>query len=370
MVYSLHARVILLGAIWISCVHALLIPDGVTQYPAQPVWSEYLADPFAFEVNGTYYMIGTGGGRDGDNFTFPGLISRDFITWEYDRAVLQIAKQAGQPDSYWAPEIAQKDNVFYLYYSAGFDDKQHRLRVASSTSPLGPYVDSEAVELTDVTKLSFAIDPHAFRDPKDGQWYLYYSKDFLDTDRGYRAGTGIVVDRLLDMTRLAGAPEVVLRARHDWQLFEANRSIYGQVYDWYTLEGASVWQKEPDVYVCFYSGSNWQTPTYGVDYGVASSPMGPFTEDSTDRPRVTRSVDSVIIGPGHNSVVRGPDQQTSYIVYHGWNKARTIRSPYISELRWKTQGPSNSSSGQDLLHVTLVFLVYVIVIVLIFHHAF
>ncbi|CAF1626301.1 unnamed protein product, partial [Adineta ricciae] len=248
-------------------VNSIRIPEGVSEYPTAPIWPNYLADPFAFQSNGMYYMIGTAPYSADDNFTFPALVSSDSTTWKYASHILHITKQAGQPDAYWAPEIAEKDNIYYLFYSAGFDDKQHRIRVATSTSPLGPYEDDDAIELTDVSKLSFAIDPHPFRDQQGGQWYLFYSQDFLDTDDGYRVGTGIVVDRLLDnMTRLAGNKTVVLRAKHDWQLFEANRSIYGHIYDWYTLEGAAVWQQEPNVYVCFYSGSNWKTPTYGVDY--------------------------------------------------------------------------------------------------------
>jgi len=261
--------------------------------------------------------------------------------------------------------------MFYLFYSAGFNDGKHRLRVASSTSPLGPYNDSQSIELTDVTKLSFAIDPHPFYDKKDGQWYLFYSRDFLDTNNGYRAGTGIVVDRLINnMTRLAGNETVVLRARHDWQLYEHNRSIYNHTYDWHTLEGAATWQEESGVYICFYSGGNWRNTSYGVDYGIAySSPMGPYTEDSTNQARITHSIEGIIIGPGHNSIIIGRDRKTIYIVYHAWNEAKTIRSPYISQLNWKTRLPNNSSSGQDLLHVTLLFLVYMIVIFLIFHHA-
>ncbi|UJR36344.1 hypothetical protein I4U23_029071 [Adineta vaga] len=369
MRYGMRNSLIIFSTILIQ-VNSILIPESVSVYPKNPVWSNTLADPFAFESNGIYYMIGTGPALTGNSSTFPGLISNDSITWQYAGDVLQVIQQPNQPYTYWAPEIAEKDNIFYLFYSAGFEDKKHRLRVVSSTSPLGPYNDSQAIELTDVSKLFFAIDPHPFQDKKDGQWYLFYSRDFLDTDDGYRVGTGIVVDRLLDnMTRLAGNETVVLRAKHDWQLFEANRSIYDHVYDWYTLEGAAVWQQEPDVYVCFYSGSNWQTKGYGVDYGIAYSPMGPYTEDSTNEARITHSIDGIIIGPGHNSVIRGPDNQTTYIVYHGWNKAGDKRSPYVSELTWKQKVPINSSSGQDVLHITLLFLVYIIVIILIFHHA-
>jgi GH43 family beta-xylosidase len=353
-------------------VNSILVPQGISVYPEDPIWSGYLADPFAFEFNGTYYMIGTGLGLSENNDTFPSLISHDLITWNYSGDVLYVINQPDQPNSYWAPEITEKDHIFYLFYSVGFGENKHRLRVASSTSPLGPYNDSQSIELTDVTKLSFAIDPHPFQDRNDGLWYLFYSRDFLDINDGYRVGTGIVVDRLIDnMTRLAGNETIVLRAKHDWQIYQSNRSIYDHIYDWYTLEGAAVWQEPSGAYICFYSGSNWQNTTYGIDYGIAySSPMGPYTEDSTNQPRITYSIEGIILGPGHNSIINGRDRQTTYIVYHAWNQARTIRSPYISQLYWKPKViTNNSNSGKDILHVTLLFLVYIIVLFMIFHHA-
>ena len=365
-----RALVLLFSLVRFS-TYSVLVPQGIAEYPKQPVWPGYLADPFAFEVNGTYYMIGTGLGLSKTNDTFPSLSSSDLITWNYTGDVLHVKNQADQPSAYWAPEIAQHDRLFYLFYSAGFDESKHRLRVASSRSPLGPYDDSQAIELTDVTKLPFAIDPHPFRDTKDGQWYLFYSRDFLDTDQGYRAGTGLVVDRLIDnMTRLAGNETVVLRAKHDWQLYQKNRWIYNSTYDWHTLEGASTWQQASGQYVCFYSGGNWQNTSYGVDYGIAfASPWGPYEEDSTSQARVTHSITGTIIGPGHNSIILGRDHETTYIVYHAWNDAKTIRSPYVSPLNWKTMVPSSSSSGQDVLHVVLFLLAYTVVLLLIFHHA-
>ena len=355
----------------IIIVNSVLIPESLTDYPKEPVWSGYLADPYAFEVNGTYYMIGTGLGLSEKQDTFPSLISHDLITWTYAGDILYVIEQLDQPSSYWAPEIAEKDNIFYLYYSVGFNDTKHRLRVVSSTSPLGPYNDSESIELTDIRSLSFAIDPHPFYDKTTNEWYLFYSRDFLDTNNGYRVGTGIVVDHLINnMSQLAGNETMVLRAKHDWQIYERNRSIYDHIYDWHTLEGAATWEQESGVYICFYSGGNWQDKSYGVDYGIAySSPMGPYTEDSIDQARITHSKEGIIIGPGHNSIILGPDKKTTYIIYHAWNQEKTKRSPYISVLNWKKKLPTNSSSGQDLLNITLLFLVYIIVILMIFHHA-
>jgi len=46
-----------------------------------------------------------------------------------------------------------------------------------------------------------------------------------------------------------------------------------------------------------------------------------------------------VIGPGHNSVVVGPDNVTQYIVYHAWDKAHTARRMCVDKLVWTADGP-------------------------------
>ncbi len=67
----------------------------------------------------------------------------------------------------------------------------------------------------------FTIDAHPFRGD-DGQWYLYYARDFLDGDR---PGTALMVDRMLDPLTLAGERRTVLRASADWQILKRERPI-------------------------------------------------------------------------------------------------------------------------------------------------
>ena len=126
--------------------------------------------------------------------------------------------------------------MFYLYYSArgmGSPDADHQLCVATSRSPLGPFEDSGRLLVTDQP---FSIDPHPFQNV-DGEWYLFYSRDFLTLEADHRIGTGIVVDRLVDMLTLAGDPYLVVRPHADWQIFQAQRFHYNAVYDWHTVEG-------------------------------------------------------------------------------------------------------------------------------------
>jgi GH43 family beta-xylosidase len=217
-----------------------------------------------------------------------------------------------------------------MYFSAGVEDRDHHLRVATADRPEGPFRYSGNVLTPDER---FAIDASPFRDD-DGQWYLYYARDVIE---GERVGTSIAVDLLLDMERLAGHPTAVLSATADWQLFLRQRSMYGNVYDWYTLEGPFV-VKRAGRYWCFYSGGAWTGGGYGVSYAVADSPLGPFVEPASDGPALLRSRPGELEGPGHNSVVVGPDAN-DYLVYHAWDAGHTARRMCIDRLEWTADAP-------------------------------
>jgi hypothetical protein len=150
--------------------------------------------------NGEYYAYGTL-----PELTIPVLHSRDLVSWRPLGDALAL--HDGAFAALWAPEVAYDNGTFYMYYSAGGEEGEgHQLRVATATRPSGPFEDSGVVLTPDDP---FTIDAHPFRDD-DGQWYLYYCRDFLDSEGGERVGTGIVVDGLIGMTRLAGERRTVV----------------------------------------------------------------------------------------------------------------------------------------------------------------
>jgi GH43 family beta-xylosidase len=311
-----------------------------------PVYSEYFADPFVWRHGRDYLAIGTGRAEAAGAVSnseqpsvFPLLRSRDLAQWSSAGHAL-VRPDASLGDTYWAPEVVQSGERWYLYYSVGYGDRNHHLRVACSDTPLGPYVD--AVALTSAAEVPFAIDPHPFRDV-DGRWYLFHARDFFDSldesGREVRPGTALVVSPLHEMTALDGATHTVARARCDWQRFAMERPMYGRVFDWHTLEGPFV-VRHDDCYYCLYSGGCWQTDTYGVDYVSARSVLGPWSDDGIESaPRVLRSVPGRVLGPGHCSVVIGPDDTTSCLAYHAWDRDFTARRLCIDELVFTADGP-------------------------------
>jgi beta-xylosidase len=313
-----------------------------------PVYAGYFADPFVWKHEGVYYAVGTGlieaisevsrGSEaltvDGKAGVFLILRSPDLVNWTPVGSALETL-HPDYGDAYWAPEVAFAGGVFYLYYSVGRGDKAHHLRVATSDRPEGPYRDS-GVRLTNPFTCPFAIDASPFQDD-DGRWYLFYARDFLEGG-GTRVGTGVVVDRLVGMTRLAGEERTVVRARHDWQRFQADRIMYGDVHDWHTIEGPCV-RKRNGRYYCLFSAGRWENETYGVDFAVAESVMGPYADRSTpEGAGVLRTVPGQVLGPGHNSIATA-ENGIDYIVYHAWDARMTARRMFIDVIEWTQNGP-------------------------------
>ncbi len=299
-----------------------------------PVYPEYFADPFVLRVGSEYWAYGTGPGVD--DREFPILHSKDFVTWTPTGAALNPPEHL-VGGAFWAPEVAEHDGNFYLYYSAEAkgSDAFQRLRVAIAKHPGGPFLDSGKLLLPDC---GFSIDASPFKDPRDGKWYLFFATDYTTEAP---TGTGLAVVPLAeDMVTPLTAPQVVIRASSDWQIYERNRDYKGKIWPaWYCVEGPFVVFHD-NRYYCFYSGGAWRTHHYGVGVAVADHPLGPWTDErAVHGPTVLKGIPDRVVGPGHNSIVLGPDDRTSYVVYHAWDKDSIARRMCIDPLIWTKDGP-------------------------------
>jgi arabinan endo-1,5-alpha-L-arabinosidase len=293
-------------------------------------------DPAAIKFRGRYYAYATGESVDGR--IFPIMTSADAIHWSFHAGAMAPLPDP-QANEYWAPEVAYHNGLFYLYYAViAFGTPEHHLRVAVSDSPLGPFED-QGLNLT--PNEIFAIDAHPFQDD-DGQWYLFFARDYLEPPY---IGTGNAVDRLVGMTKLSGRPARVLRPYAEWQLFERQRAEKGGV-DWYTVEGPWV-LKRRGKYTCLYSGGCWKERDYGVAYAVSDVPMGPSgyedrsyrDDDNRDGPTLLRTQPGLVLGPGHNSVVKAPNNVADLMVYHGWPPELTGRLLRVDRMEWHAGKP-------------------------------
>ena len=305
--------------------------------PWQPVWPGYFADPFVLRVGDDYFAYGTAetleplpNGRRG---VFRILHSTDLVAWEPIGFALAVMGEAAT-QAYWAPEVAAVGGKYFLYFSKApaRADEKHRVHVAVADQPEGPFRERGAVLPEEI---GFSIDAHPFRDPRDGSWYLFFARDYFDE----RVGTGLAAARLAEnMCGVHGDVVPVLRANHDWQIYERNRTLYGRQWSaWHTVEGPCV-VEHGGRYYCFYSGGNWQTQDYGVSYAVADHPLGPWRHAEPAGPSVLRQLPGELIGPGHNSVTVAPDGRTM-MVFHAWDAVHTARRMFVAPIDWTNTGP-------------------------------
>ncbi len=288
-----------------------------------PVYSRNFPDPFVLKYCGEYWAYCTGFWHD--NRCFGILHSRDLVHWRELAGAMEPLPD-GWPE-YWAPEVTYDNGRFYMYYSVG-NEEHMQIRVAVAEHPAGPFIDSGRRLTTE----DFAIDAHVFIDD-DGTRYLFYATDFLEHSH---IGTGTVRDQLLDPWTLAGQPRPVTRACYDWQVYDPQRAEKGGV-RWHTVEGPFV-LKHKGRYYQMFSGGNWKNVTYGVSFATSDNLATPdewLQECDGERVLpILRTLPGQIVGPGHNSVVRGPDNLQLFCVYHRWVQDNSGRLLSIDRLDW------------------------------------
>lgn len=309
-----------------------------------PVYPRSFPDPFVLKFRGEYWGYCTGFWNDGRAFGI--LHSRDLVEWEEKAGAMEPLP--GGHTCYWAPEVTYDNGRFYLYYSVGNEERME-IRVAVADSPEGPFADSGRR----LTGEPFAIDAHVFLD-RDGTRWLFYATDFLTHSH---IGTGTVRDRMVDPFTLAGDPRPVTLPRHDWHVYHPNRPEKGGV-RWHTVEGPFVLERD-GLYYQMFSGGNWQNPTYGVSY--ATSEEGPRSlEEWTQEALPILRTTGEVVGPGHNSVVRGPDNRQLWCVYHRWSPDTSARVLAIDLLDWegsrmRVDGPSTTPQPAPRLPTVFAF---------------
>jgi arabinan endo-1,5-alpha-L-arabinosidase len=294
----------------------------------QPVWDGYCADPFVLRTANGYTMYGSAPGPRADGRLFQILTSNDLIRWTDVGGALVPLTGAESGTDYWAPEVVEVDGVYWMYYSAGIGDAGHHLRVATATEAAGPFHDT-GVDLT--PDLPFAIDPSPFLDAAGSRWLFFAT----DKPEGERPGTVIAIARMISMSSL-GEHRILLTASADWQRYQADRPMYGQLRDWHTLEGPQVICHDGRYWMCFSAG-NWHGAGYGVGLATARQPQGPWRQVG-DGPGLLNSADTGLIGPGHNSLFTNHAGEL-WTAFHAWDQDRTRRSPYLVKIDWTADDP-------------------------------
>ncbi len=238
------------------------------------------ADPEVAIFNGKYYIYPTTDGYPGwSGKEFHTLSSDDLLTWKDEGVILDVSKLQWGKENAWAPSIAFRDGYYYYYFS-----NKQEIGVARSSSPAGPFEDALGRPL--VAKGQYndiqAIDPQVYIDD-DGQAYLYFGNGNLYVQKLNQ-----------DMTSFDG-PAVRITPP-DFR------------------EGVYTFKRNGTYYLMF-SEDDTRSENYRVSYSMGSSPMGPFTK-AANSPVLQKDLSLGIKGTGHHSVMKIPNKDEYYVVYH------------------------------------------------------
>lgn len=267
--------------------------------------SIFIADPSVLKYDGVYYLYGTTSSGEG----FKYWTSENLVDWEPQGFAYKKTKDSWGQSSFWAPEVIFYNNRFYMIFSSKGQtmfDGGLRICIAVSEQPSGPFTDLYAP----LFDFGFScIDGHIFFD-EDGTPYLYYEKvgsvgEFWNK-KGYLWGQIYGVELTKDLSKLKHEPVLCLYPNQEW---EGINSMWAR-----SNEGMTVF-KNDDKYYMTYSGNHYRDPNYGVGYATAPKPLGMWTKYNKN-PILNQDSTKNVYGPGHNSIIKSPDDSEWFIIYH------------------------------------------------------
>ena len=313
-------------AAFVACAPAALAQDAEPGIPVH--------DPAVIEADGAYYLFATGRG-----IAF--WSSPNGTEWTREAPVFDAPPEwtrTAVPDfegRFWAPDIAEHDGTFYLYYSvSSFGENASAIGVAtnSTLNPDGPAYEwtdhGIVVESVPGRDMWNAIDPNLIVDEDGTPWLAFGS-----------FWKGLKLVRLSDNLTEPSAEDEwhSIAGRHRyWKLEDrdAGDAMNG------AIEAPYIIQKG-DYYYLFASWGlccRGENSTYKVVVGRSEDITGPYL-DKEDQPMRLGGGSLVVegnerwAGVGHNSVLTMDG--TDHLVFHGYDGDNDGRSRlWIQEIQW------------------------------------
>ena len=269
------------------------------------------ADPFVFkDDDGTYYLYAT----SGDEYGYRCYSSKNLVEWKSEGYCLLKDDVYTDPNSaftkyaFWAPEIMKYNGKYYLVYTA-----QHRIGVAVSDSPTGPFTNNAKRYLINSANV---IDGNFFVDD-DGTVYLYFVTQRKAEFNGTKVEAGNNIwGCVFDMEELKiELKSITLLVQWDEEI-ETLAASGGDC-----VEGPFMIKNNGTYYMTF-SSNRYQNTKYSVHYATSDKPLGTFKRDKNN---ITLMCDDLLYkdnknphlyGTGHHCFVEAPNGKDLVIVYH------------------------------------------------------
>lgn len=271
-----------------------------------PVFPGWYADPEAVVFDKTYWIYPTTSRPYAQQTSFDAFSSPDLVHWTRHADVLSLPAIAWAKQALWAPAVVRKDGKYYFFFSANdiqSDAEVGGIGVAVADRPQGPYRDLLGKPL--IGKFhngAQPIDQFVFEDD-DGSWYMIYG--------GWKHAN-------------------IVKLKDDFTGVEpmADGSVFKEITPAPEYVEGSLMFKRDGRYYYMWSEGGWGGPDYSVAYAIADAPTGPFKRIG----KVLQQDPAIATGAGHHSVIRAPDDDSWYIVYHRRPLGETDRNHRVTSI--------------------------------------
>ncbi len=312
------------------CVYLWLVffvLSSSAQTYTNPVIAGDFPDPSVIRVGEDFYATATTGGWSP---FFSIAHSKDLVNWKIIGSVLPY-KPVWAKGDFWAPEIAEDNGKFYVFYTARRDEGTSKkgtlcVAVAVADAPAGPYADKGAL----VCQEMGSIDPFFVRD-ENKKPFLVWKEDGNDRQQP----TWLYAQGLDEsLTRLVGKPRKLFRNE-------------GAGWENHVIEGADIVRKNGWFYL-FYSGNACCGRSCDYALGMARSrtllgrweknPVNPILKANDDWQC-----------PGHGTIVKTSDG-SDFLLYHAYRKRSDAfnigREALLDRVDWTKSGWATINNGK------------------------
>ena len=254
-----------------------------------PIFKGWYADPEGIIFDKTYWVYPTFSARYEDQIFMDAFSSKDLVHWTKHPRIIDTSAVKWAKKAMWAPSIIKNKNKYFLFFGANdiqSDNEIGGIGVAVASRPEGPYKDYLGKPLVDkFYNGAQPIDQFVFRD-KDGQCYLIYG--------GWRHCN-------------------IAKLKPDFTGFVPfeDKTVFKEITPENYVEGPFMFIRN-NKYYFMWSEGGWTGPDYCVAYAIADSPMGPFKRIG----KILEQDSKIANGAGHNSVMKDPNSDKYFIVYH------------------------------------------------------
>jgi beta-xylosidase len=276
-------------------------------------------DPSIIRAGSDYWAVSTSSEWGPE---FPLMHSVDLVNWQTHGAVFPHTPDWAS-GNFWAPEISQFSNRFFVYYAARIKGGPLAVAVTTADRPQGPYQDHGPI----VAQEDGSIDPAPATD-EHGRRFLIWKED-----GNSRNLPSIIWAQPLDSngTAVVGEPKALIASDVDWE---------GKV-----VEGPFILRHSGWFYL-FYSGNGCcgRRCHYAMGAARSRSLLGPWEKDPANpilaENRAWRC-------PGHGSIVQ--DQNGRYwLLYHGYSSEGFVftgRQALLDEVKFGNDGWPTINNG-------------------------